>query len=96
MPYREPEPFGYVLIEAMACGVPCIAFDRGSPREVIAHGVTGFLVRSMEEAVRAVEATGSIRAGDCRTHVERYFTVEAMAAKYLRLYEAILANGRLG
>ena len=57
-PIDWPEPFGLVMIEAMACGTPVIAWNRGSVSEVVEHGVTGFIVQSMEEAVKAVERVG--------------------------------------
>ena len=59
-PIDWPEPFGLVMIEAMACGTPVIAWNRGSVSEVVEHGVTGFIVQSMEEAVKAVERIGML------------------------------------
>jgi glycosyltransferase involved in cell wall biosynthesis len=96
MPYRAPEPFGYALIEAMACGTPCIAFDNGSPAEVIEHGRTGFVVRSVAAATRAVQELDTIRSADCRQHVASHFSIEAMTAAYLRVYQAILPTRQLG
>ena len=76
-PIAFDEPFGLSVVEAMACGTPVVAFDRGSMREVIADGETGFLVHSVEEAVAVVGAAGSDgpwrgwTAAACRAHVER-------------------------
>lgn len=85
------EPFGLSVIEAMACGTPVIAIDRGSMPELIEHGVTGFLVADIHEAVAAVERIGEIDRAACRRSVERRFSVDRMADNYLALYRRILA-----
>jgi len=87
------EPFGLSVIEAMACGTPVIAYRRGSMPELIEHGVTGFLVDSFDEAVAAIGRLGEIDRRACRRAVERRFTVERMAERYLALYERVLASG---
>ncbi|UAK24764.1 glycosyltransferase family 4 protein [Sphingomonas nostoxanthinifaciens] len=84
------EPFGLSVIEAMACGTPVIAYNRGSMPELIVDGVTGFLVDSFDEAVAAVARIDTIDRAACRAHVERHFTVERMAERYLELYRRIL------
>ena len=84
-----PERFGLVLAEANAAGLPVIAMDLGSCREVIADGITGFLVRSVEEAAYAVTRTGEISAADCRKRVECRFSMEAMTAAYEQVYATI-------
>ncbi|MDB5737938.1 MAG: glycosyltransferase family 4 protein [Sphingomonas bacterium] len=86
------EPFGLSVIEAMACGTPVIASARGSMPELIDHGVTGFLVDSVAEAIDAVERIGEIDRAACRRAVSERFTVERMADRYLALYREIL-NG---
>jgi glycosyltransferase involved in cell wall biosynthesis len=86
------EPFGLSVIEAMACGTPVIASARGSMPELIDHGVTGFLVNSVSEAIDAVDRIGEIERGACRRAVSERFTVERMADRYLALYREIL-NG---
>jgi len=88
------EPFGLSVIEAMACGTPVIAYNKGSMPELIEHGVTGFLVDSFEEAVAAIGRVGEIDRHACRRAVEERFTVERMADRYLSLYEKILGTGR--
>ena len=84
-----PERFGLVLVEANAAGVPVIAMDLGSCREVIADGETGFLVRDVAEAVEAVARVGEIVDRVCRERVERLFSVETMVAGYERAYQAV-------
>jgi glycosyltransferase involved in cell wall biosynthesis len=86
------EPFGLSVIEAMACGTPVIAMRRGSMPELIEHGVTGFLVDSVEEAVAAIERVGEIDRSACRAAVVARFSVERMAEEYLALYRRILGQ----
>ncbi len=84
------EPFGLSVVEAMACGTPVIATRRGSMPELIAHGVTGFLVDSVEEAVAAVERLPEIDRRACRARVAERFSVERMADRYLQLYRELV------
>lgn len=84
-----PERFGLVLAEANAAGVPVIAMDLGSCREVIEDGRTGFLVNSVNEAVRALERIQTINGADCRERVERRFSIETMVEAYERVYSTI-------
>ncbi len=84
------EPFGLSVIEAMACGTPVIARNRGSMPELIDHGVTGFLVDSVEEAVAAISRIGEIDRAACRAAVAARFTVDRMADRYLNLYRSLL------
>ncbi|MDQ2891978.1 MAG: glycosyltransferase family 4 protein [Pseudomonadota bacterium] len=86
------EPFGLSVIEAMACGTPVIAINRGSMPELIDDGVTGFLVDSGDEAVAAVARIGEIDRKACRAAVAERFTVERMADRYLGLYRRILGS----
>ncbi len=93
-PIDWPEPFGLVMIEAMACGTPVIAWTCGSVPEVIDYGVSGFIVRSMEEAMEAVERLPKLDRGDVRRTFERRFSSQVMARGYLRIYEKLAsANG---
>ena len=85
-PIDWPEPFGLVLIEAMSCGTPCIAWRTGSIPEVVDDGVTGFIVGSVDEAARAVARLGLIDRYAVRTRFKRRFSVERMANDYLRIY----------
>jgi glycosyltransferase involved in cell wall biosynthesis len=84
-----PERFGLVLAEANAAGVPVIAMDRGSCREVIAHERTGYLVNDVEEAVGDLQRIDQIDGAACRQHVQQKFSVETMVAGYERIYSMI-------
>jgi glycosyltransferase involved in cell wall biosynthesis len=84
-----PERFGLVLAEANAAGVPVIAMDLGSCREVIEDGRTGFLVNSAHEAVRALERLGEIDRHACRQRVQERFSIETMVEAYERVYQAV-------
>jgi glycosyltransferase involved in cell wall biosynthesis len=84
------EPFGLSVIEAMACGTPVIAIDRGSMPELITPE-TGLLVGSTDEAITALDQIGTIDRAACRRRIEAHFSVEAMADKYIALYERILS-----
>ena len=84
-----PERFGLVLAESMAAGVPVIAMDLGSCREVIADGQTGYLVNNVDEAVQAVGKIELIDRKKCRQHVEENFTIDRMASNYEKVYEEI-------
>jgi len=84
-----PERFGLVMAEAMGAGVPVIAMDTGSCREVISHGQTGYLVNSVEDAAEAVGKIGNINRRNCRTRVEEHFTIDRMVSGYEKVYEEI-------
>jgi glycosyltransferase involved in cell wall biosynthesis len=88
-PIDWPEPFGLVMIEAMACGTPTIAYRAGSVPEVIEHGVTGFIVDDEEAAARAVRRIDDIDRAAVRACFERRFTAERMAEDYLQLYRSL-------
>jgi len=84
-----PERFGLVLAEANAVGVPVIAMDLGSCREVIQDGQTGFLVNNVREAVRALERLSQIDRNACRQRVQQCFSIETMVEAYERVYHTI-------
>jgi len=85
------EPFGLSVAEALASGTPVIASNRGSMPELIDHGVTGFLVNSVDEAVEAIGRIGEINRAACRAAVSARFTVDRMADRYLELYRSLLS-----
>lgn len=89
-PIRWPEPFGLVMAEALACGVPVLAFNEGSVPEVIEHGVTGFIGTSEDDLVRAIDRLDEIDRARCRAEAERRFSPAAMVDGYERVYERLL------
>jgi glycosyltransferase involved in cell wall biosynthesis len=89
-PIDWPEPFGLVMIEAMACGTPVIAFRSGSVPEVVDDGVTGFVVDGQLEAARAISRIGELDRREVRAHFERRFTARRMAQEYFRHYETVV------
>jgi glycosyltransferase involved in cell wall biosynthesis len=86
-PIDWPEPFGLVVIESMACGTPVIAFACGSVPEVIDEGITGFIVRDIEAAVRAVDRLERLDRQEIRRRFEQRFSVARMASDYLQIYQ---------
>jgi glycosyltransferase involved in cell wall biosynthesis len=88
-PIDWPEPFGLVMIEAMACGTPVIAWRNGSVPEVIEHGVTGFVVDNVDDAVQAVQRIEKLSRRVCRKEFERRFDARRMAVEYLNLYHRL-------
>jgi glycosyltransferase involved in cell wall biosynthesis len=95
-PIDWPEPFGLVMIEALACGTPVIAWRRGSVPEVLADGVTGYIVESVSEAVDAVGRLDQLNRCDCRRAFEECFTDEHMTRDYLRVYERLAKSADPG
>jgi glycosyltransferase involved in cell wall biosynthesis len=90
-PIQWPEPFGLVMIEAMACGTPVIAWNCGSVQEVVDHGVSGYIVQSMDEALAALERISDLDRREVRATFERRFTASTMARAYLEVYEQLAA-----
>jgi len=91
-PYDWPEPFGLVLIEALACGTPVLAYRRGSIPEVIDHEVTGFVCETLTEMAEAVGRLPLIDRRRCRSAFEERFTADRMARDYVALYERLIAE----
>jgi glycosyltransferase involved in cell wall biosynthesis len=91
-PIDWPEPFGLVMIEALACGVPVVAFRGGSVDEVLEHGTTGFVVDTLEEAIEATRRVDRLSRRACRAAFESRFGVTRMATDHLRLYERLIAR----
>jgi glycosyltransferase involved in cell wall biosynthesis len=94
-PIAWREPFGLVMIEAMACGTPVIAFNNGSVPEVLEDGLTGFIVENEAEATRAVAKIGTLDRDRIRAEFDRRFTAHHMAENYLRLYSRLADESRL-
>jgi glycosyltransferase involved in cell wall biosynthesis len=95
-PINWPEPFGLVVIEAMAHGTPVIAYDCGAVCEVLHDGVTGFIVNSEDEALMAIERVGQLDRNLISASFERRFTAEVMARAYLRVYDGLIQSYKLG
>jgi len=94
-PIDWPEPFGLVMIEAMACGTPVIAYNHGSVPEVLDHGLTGFIVPDEDAAVSAVSKLGELDRGAIRRRFEQRFSARRMAQDYLGVYEELIENASL-
>lgn len=90
VPIDWPEPFGLVMIEAMACGTPVIAFNRGSVAEIVDDGKTGFVVEDDTSAVAAVDRLTSLNRADIRKEFEKRFTARRMALDYLEAYRELI------
>ena len=88
-PIDWPEPFGLVMIEAMACGTPVIAFRRGSVPEIVEHGVTGFVVDNDAEAVDAISRLDALDRTRIRDRFQQQFSVREMAMKYISVYRRL-------
>ncbi len=95
-PIDWPEPFGLVMIEAMACGTPVIAWRNGSVPEVLTDGVTGFIVDTIDEAARAVERVVSLDRRACRRSFEETFDAARMARDYVEVYRRLVEYGSEG
>src|SRR5438477_407880 len=89
-PIDWPEPFGLVMIEAMACGTPVIAYEGGAVSEVIEEGRTGFIVKGLEDAAEAVRRVPELSRVRCREAFEKRFTAARMASDYLQVYERVI------
>jgi glycosyltransferase involved in cell wall biosynthesis len=89
-PIDWPEPFGLVMIEAMACGTPVVAFDHGSVREVLEDGVTGYIVSDMPSAIEAATKARSLDRWRIRQTFEERFSARRMALGYVQLYDELL------
>jgi glycosyltransferase involved in cell wall biosynthesis len=94
-PISWPEPFGIVMIEAMACGTPVIAYPFGSVPEVVKHGVSGFLVTDLQAAVEAIRKLDKLDRKKVRKHFEQHFTASRMTQDYLRIYERLAARKKM-
>lgn len=93
-PISWAEPFGLVMIEAMACGTPVVAFRRGSVPEVVTDGVSGFVVEGVEDAVAAVGRVAGLSRLGCRREFERRFDAARMARDYLEVYRRLPGRPR--
>lgn len=93
-PIRWVEPFGLVMIEAMACGTPVVTFPQGAAPEIVDHGVTGFLCADRQDMATAVLRVGELDRSACRTAVEKRFSNQRMVNEHLELFEELLSRPR--
>jgi glycosyltransferase involved in cell wall biosynthesis len=89
-PIKWREPFGLVLIEAMSCGTPVIAYDDGAVREIIQNGMTGFICNGIEEAAQSIEKIASLSRQTIRLNFEQCFSAERMAHDHVSAYKTLL------
>ena len=89
-PINFEEPFGLSVVESMACGTPVVAFNKGSMKELISDGKTGFLVNNIKEAIESINKVYKIDRKYCREWVEKRFTRERMVDDYINVYKKIL------
>jgi len=89
-PVNWPEPFGLVMIEAMACGTPVIGWRNGSVPEIVVDGQTGYIIHSVDEGVKKIMDIDRIDRKECRKHVLNHFTARKMAQSYLSIYNNLL------
>jgi len=89
-PIDWPEPFGLVMIEAMACGTPVIAYNSGSVPEVMENGVTGFIVEGLDDAAKSVSRVCDVSRARCRNTFERRFAASRMASDYIEIYKRLI------
>ncbi len=94
-PIEWPEPFGLVMIEALACGTPVIASPCGAVPEVIQDGTTGFLAGTVEQALQALEKIPQLRRRACRDDFEQRFSSRAMADGYLKIYQRLAGRNAI-
>jgi glycosyltransferase involved in cell wall biosynthesis len=93
-PVQWPEPFGLVMIEAMSCGTPVIAYPRGSVLELVEDGVSGFIVDDIPNGAKAVGGTAALSRQQCRDYFERRFSAARMCEDYLEVYKSLFEMNR--
>jgi glycosyltransferase involved in cell wall biosynthesis len=92
-PIRWPEPFGLVMIEALACGTPVLTFPEGAAPEIVEDGETGFLCGDVNGLAQAIRRAGSLDRATCRARAAEDFSTERMVREHLTLYQRVLATG---
>ncbi len=92
-PIQWDEPFGLVMVEAMACGTPVLALPGGSVPEIVRDGISGYVCQSVDELAERAHDLGSLTAQACREYVETFFSLERMVGDYANLYSELMASG---
>jgi glycosyltransferase involved in cell wall biosynthesis len=92
-PIQWNEPFGLVMVEAMACGTPVLALPGGAVAEVVREGISGYVCSSVEDMAQRVRSVGLLKPANIRQYCQQYFSVERMVADYLKLYQELMAEG---
>ena len=92
VPVQWEEPFGLIMIEAMACGTPVIGFNRAAVPEIVVDSKTGFVVEDMRKMVSAMKRIDQINRSDCRRHVEKKFSAEKMTEEYEKVYRKAISS----
>ena len=87
LPLEVDETFGLAMIEAMACGTPVLAYDRGAVPEVVVHGETGLVAHTYEELRDSLSRLAGLDPQRCRGHVAQHFSRDTMVADYMKLYD---------
>jgi glycosyltransferase involved in cell wall biosynthesis len=95
-PIDWPEPFGLMMIEAMACGTPVLAFRKGSVAEVVEDGITGYIVNSVDEAICKIGRLLSLDRSRVRRGFEERFTARRMVQNYIKIYEKLISTRACG
>lgn len=93
-PIQWPEPFGLVMIEALACGTPVVAFDQGSVSEIIENGITGYIVKNEIEGIKAVRKLPLLNRRNCIDSFKKKFTTEIMTNNYLNIYRKVISGNK--
>lgn len=91
-PVQWEEPFGLTSIEAMACGTPVISLNRGAAPEIVKHGKTGFVVKSVSDMIKAVGKLDTIDRATCRSHVEEQFSIDTMVDAYEKAFKKLVSK----
>jgi glycosyltransferase involved in cell wall biosynthesis len=94
-PIQWDEPFGLVMIEAMACGAPVLAFSGGAVEEVVANGVSGYICRDVDDMVARTRDAAALKAADIRAYVDKTFSLQRMAVQYAQLFREVVATRKL-
>jgi glycosyltransferase involved in cell wall biosynthesis len=94
MPITWDEPFGLVMVEALACGTPVLAFPRGAAPEIIEHGRTGYLCRDAADMIRRVADIDQVDRRTCRSSAQARFSASRMVSEHLELYRQITSDRR--